>query len=221
MNDSSKKYVYKHIQIGSHSIPYGGLQPIPLVQPNQTLDYIASVDTTVIQPSPMPRYQSWRRPKTQFVTRSGASKRHTCFKCPAELIVIAQKGTDGVLIKEMPPVTNCHNQISRDHKYQSLIGDSPFLLTHGSHTLLVKVVHTTTNHVELLCPLKYRVMVHRCPAYTVQNKGLRMKCSLENLWGSTCSFTCKDGGYMNQATNIFCNDHLEWSGEEPYCHQCT
>lgn len=219
-NDSSKKYVYKHIQMGSANIPYGGRQPVPVVQPNQTMDYIVSVDTTIIQPSPIPRYQSWRRPKTQFVTRSG-TKRNTCFKCPAEQILVAQKGTDGVLVKDLPPVTNCHNQIlAKDYKLRTLIADRSFLLPQGSHTILANIVNTHTDHVEQLCPLKYRVMVHRCPSYAIQNKGLRMKCSLDNLWGSSCSFTCKDGGYMNLPTNVFCNDHLEWSGEEPYCHQC-
>lgn len=195
-----------------------------MVQPNRTVEYIASVDTTVIQPSANPnRYHSWRRTKTLYVTQNAATKRNTCFKCPSESIVIADKGTDGVLIKELPHVTNCHNQaLSNDHyKLQALVGDGPFSLPQGSHTFLAKIIHIPTGQVEQLCSLKFRVIVHRCPIYTPQNKGLRIKCNLERLWGSSCSFTCKDGGYMNQPANVYCNDHLEWSGEEPYCHyQC-
>lgn len=167
-----------------------------------------------------PRYQSWRRPKTQYVTRSGSGKRHICFKCPTEQMIIAQKGSDGVVIKDLPSVYNCHNQkLSKDsYKFQTLFGEQSFVLPQGSHSFLAKVMNMNSNQVEQLCTLKYRVMVHRCANYVPQNRGLRMKCSLENLWGSTCSFTCKDGGYMNYPTNVFCNDHLEWSGEEPYCH---
>lgn len=169
----------------------------------------------------MPSYYSWRRPKTLFVTRSGANKRNTCFKCPPEQIVIAQKGTDGALIKELPSVTNCHNQVLSKDQFllKSLIGDNPFLLPHGSHSFLVKVVNQLTNQMEQMCTLKYRIISNRCPVYVPQNKGLKMKCSLENLWGSSCSFTCKDGGYMSRPASVFCNDHLEWTGEEPYCHQ--
>lgn len=135
-------------------------------------------------------------------------------------MIISQKGTDGVVIKDLPSVYNCHNQkLSKDsYKFQTLFGDQLFVLPQGSHSFLAKIMNLNTNQVEQLCTLKYRVMVHRCAPYAPQNRGLRMKCSLENLWGSTCSFTCKDGGYMNYPTNVFCNDHLEWSGEEPYCH---
>lgn len=194
---------------------------MPLIQPNKSIEYISSVDATIIQPTAAvtTRYQSWRRPKTQYV-RSGSSRRHSCFKCPPEQIVVAEKGADAVLISKLPPVTNCQNQIlSKDHfKLQPLAGDAPFLLPHGSHSFLAKIVHMPNNHLDHMCTIKYRVMVHRCPSYSIQNRGLKMKCSLDNLWGSSCSFSCKDGGYIIQPTNVFCNDHLEWIGEEPYCH---
>lgn len=220
-NDGGKKYVYKHIQIGSAAIPFGGHQPVPIVQPNQTVDYIASVDTTIIQPPP-PRYQRWRRPKTQFVTRSGALKRNNCFKCPAEIILVAEKGTDSVLVKEFPPVTNCHNQVlSRElYKFETLSGiNHQFLLPEGTHSFLLNL--RAHGRIEQVCNMKYRVIVNRCPTYTTHNPGLRVKCPLDNLWGSTCSFTCKEGGYISQQPNLRCNDDLEWRGEEPYCHyQC-
>lgn len=222
--NDTRDYVYKHVQIGSSYIPYGGHQPTPIVQPNKTFEYFASVDTTIIQPpsTQQPnRYHSWRRPKTLYVTRNGSTtKRTTCFKCPSEQLFIAPKGTDAVIIKNLPVITNCHNQaLSRDHyKLKALAGDTPFLLPAGSHSFLAQIVNKQTEVVEQLCTLKYRVMVHRCPTYTPQNKGLRIKCASENLWGSSCAFTCRDGGYMSQPGQVLCNDHLEWSGEEPYCH---
>lgn len=218
--DKGNKFVYKHVQSGSAHVPLRG--PPVQVQPNRTMEYIATVDATIIQPpTKSPQYQSWRRPKTLFVTRAGSPKRQTCFKCPSEQIVIAPRGTDAVLIKELPPVTNCHNQMlpRQQYAYQPLNGFAPFLLPQGAHSFLAKVVHLPSKQADCqLCTLNYRVMVHRCASYTVQNKALRMKCSLDNLWGSTCSFSCKDGGYMSLATSVSCNDHLEWSGEEPYCH---
>lgn len=185
-------------------------------------DYFA-VQATIIQPpdfdhsySIRPKYHTY----SPYMAKSSAP-RSTCFKCPPEQILVAKKGTDGVLIRDLPIVTYCNNKaISGDvYKFQPLLPTKQFFLSQGSHSFLVKIVNSTGQDQHHTCSLKYRIMVQRCPQYTPHSRRLRMKCTLDNLWGSTCTFTCKDGGYAtNQASTVYCNDHLEWEGEEPYCH---
>lgn len=149
------------------------------------------------------------------------SIKKTCVKCPYDRTVIAQKRLDGVLI-EPPLALSCvtNQPFSRSiYDVQTLFGPKfYFVLPQGTHYLISKIINKKTGKEDLKCTLKYKVIVRKCPKYQLINtKDLQVKCDLDNIWGSRCYFSCKDGGNLSHESPIICGDDLNWSGDEPQC----
>ncbi len=136
--------------------------------------------------------------------------------------MIAQKRLDGVLIQP-PPVLSCvtNQPYSRSvFEMQTLFGPNLFfVLPQGTHQLIGKIINKKTGKEEMKCPLRYKVIVRKCPKYQVINtKDLLVKCDLDNIWGSKCTFSCKHGGdIISHEDPVTCGDDLDWYGEEPVC----
>lgn len=149
------------------------------------------------------------------------SIKKNCVKCPFDRTVIAQKRLDGVLI-EPPPALSCltNQPFSKSvYQVQTLFGPNLyFVLPQGTHQLIGKIVNKKTGKDEMKCSLKYKVIVRKCPKYTLSNtKDLQVKCDLDNIWGSKCVFSCKRGGELSHESPVVCGDDLDWTGEEPVC----
>lgn len=135
--------------------------------------------------------------------------------------MIAQKRLDGVLI-EPPPALSCvtHQPYARSiFELQTLFGPKLFfVLPQGTHSLIGKIINKKTGKEEMKCSLKYKVIVRKCTKYQLMNThDLYIKCDLDNIWGSKCTFSCKDGGGLSHESPVVCGDDLNWSGEEPFC----
>lgn len=172
------------------------------------------------------------RSRTQVITRSaingfgahGRAVPSRCFRCPGEKTVVVPKKRLDVATIDLPPVLNCHNQVmSALYELQTLsFQRSNILLTPGVHTFYGQIVNIKTGHTEHLCPLKYRVVVRQCAKYQASRRGVRVKCDLGQMWGSRCTFACKDGRIASHTASIYCADNLEWTGgEEPVCYAAT
>lgn len=232
------QYMYEHVQSGSVMLPKGGrtfLEP----DQNKTLAYTAKLDTTVHRQKPHMHRNRQHRPWSHHTDRSttGAKGRRShdpsvkstvvnglCIKCPAEKTAIARKGLDGVLI-EPPMLTTCRNQpISRDlYELETLFGTKlNFILPHsnggGPFSFLAKIVNKRSGKVVQTCDLRYKVIVKQCGKYYPKNKDLKVACDLGNIWGSRCTFHCRNEGYLSrQNAFVECSEEQTWQGEEPYC----
>lgn len=92
------------------------------------------------------------------------------------------------------------------------------MLPQGTHSLIGKIVNKKTGKEETKCSLKYKVIVRKCSKYQLANtKDLHVNCDLDNIWGSKCVFSCKNGGDLSHENPVICEDDLNWSGEEPVC----
>jgi hypothetical protein len=38
-----------------------------------------------------------------------------------------------------------------------------------------------------------------------------------DLWGSRCTFSCRNNGILTHREPVVCNDNLQWQGTEPDC----
>ncbi|XP_055528126.1 uncharacterized protein LOC129720656 [Wyeomyia smithii] len=226
------QYMYEHMQSGSIMLPKGGrafLEP----DQNRTLAYMSKLGTTVYRQKPhRNRGHRQRQQHTDWSTnrRSHDSSVKTtvvnglCIKCPAEKTAIARKGLDGVLI-EPPMVTTCRNQpISRDlYELETLFGSKfNFILPHsnggGPFSFLAKVVNKRSGKTIQTCDLRYKVIVKQCGRYYPKNKDLKPICDLGTIWGSRCTFFCRNDGYLSrQDAFVECGEDQTWEGEEPYC----
>ncbi|XP_053679703.1 uncharacterized protein LOC128730654 [Anopheles nili] len=146
-----------------------------------------------------------------------------CISCPPERTAIARKGLDGVLI-EPPCLSTCNGRpISKDlYELETLFGPKMnFILPHSNgppYSFLAKVVSKQTGNTVLTCDLRYRVVVKQCRRYKPKNRDLKVSCSLENIWGSRCTFHCRSGGYLSRPNSyVECGEDELWEGEEPYC----
>ncbi|XP_058458216.1 uncharacterized protein LOC131434936 [Malaya genurostris] len=231
---SKTQYMYEHIQSGSISLPKGGrafLEP----DQNRTLAYTAKLDTTVYRQKP-PLHNRNRNQRQRHTDSWSANRRShdssvkstvvngLCIKCPAEKTAIARKGLDGVLI-EPPMLTTCRNQpISRDlYELETLFGTKfNFILPHsngaGPFSFLAKVINKRTGKSILTCELRYKVIVKQCGRYHPKNKDLKMACDLGHIWGSKCTFHCRNDGFLSkQNAYVECTEDQTWEGDEPYC----
>ncbi|XP_062560678.1 uncharacterized protein LOC134224981 [Armigeres subalbatus] len=228
------QYTYEHVQSGSVMLPKGGRT---FLEPNQnrTLAYTAKLDTTVYRQKPHKNHHQ-RQQHNDWSTVAVAGRRShkpgfksttvngLCIKCPAEKTAIARKGLDGVLI-EPPMLTTCRNQpISRDlYELETLFGSKlNFILPHsnggGPFSFLAKIVNKRSGKVVQTCDLRYKVIVKQCGKYYTKNKDLKVACDLGNIWGSRCTFHCRNGGYLSrQNAFVECSEEQTWQGEEPYC----
>lgn len=94
-----------------------------------------------------------------------------------------------------------------------------FVLPQGTHSLLAKIINKRTGAEEKTCSLKYKVIIRQCVPYKLGNTKLRMRCDLNNIWGSKCTFSCKHASAeLSHHRPIVCADDLEWRGEEPLCY---
>lgn len=92
-----------------------------------------------------------------------------------------------------------------------------FILPQGTHSFIAKIRNKQTGEEEHTCLLKYKVIVRQCIRYRPRDRNLKVKCSLGNIWGSKCSFSCKNGGMLSHTDPVACDDDLEWFGDEPTC----
>uniref|UniRef100_A0A182HW60 Sushi domain-containing protein n=1 Tax=Anopheles arabiensis TaxID=7173 RepID=A0A182HW60_ANOAR len=146
-----------------------------------------------------------------------------CISCPPERTAIARKGLDGVLI-EPPCLSTCNGRpISKElYELETLFGPRMnFILPHSNgppYSFMAKVVSKQTGSTVLTCDLRYRVIVKQCKRYKPKNRDLKVSCSLENIWGSRCTFHCRSGGYLSRPNSyVECGENELWEGEEPYC----
>ncbi|XP_055597528.1 uncharacterized protein LOC129747376 isoform X2 [Uranotaenia lowii] len=241
------QYTYEHVQSGSITLPRGSkafLEP----DQNRTLAYSTRTDGAVHRSPKGHRRNQHHHQQHQYRARHMAdwssangiattSQRRShepgvktavvnglCIRCPAEKTAIARKGLDGVLI-EPPMLTTCRNQpISRDlYELETLFGAKfNFILPHsnggGPYSFLAKVVNRRSGKVVQTCDLRYKVVVKQCGRYHPKNKDLKVLCDLGHIWGSRCSFHCRNGGYPSrQNAYVECNEDQKWEGEEPFC----
>ncbi|XP_035787171.1 uncharacterized protein LOC118464152 isoform X2 [Anopheles albimanus] len=146
-----------------------------------------------------------------------------CIKCPPEKTAIARKGLDGVLI-EPPLLTTCRDRpISKDlYELETLFGPKlNFVLPHSNgapYSFLAKVISKHTGAAVQTCEMRYTVVVKQCRRYKPKNRDLKVICSLGNIWGSRCTFHCRNGGYLSRPNSfVECSEDEIWEGEEPYC----
>uniref|UniRef100_A0A1Q3G596 Putative conserved secreted protein n=1 Tax=Culex tarsalis TaxID=7177 RepID=A0A1Q3G596_CULTA len=233
------QYMYEHVQTGSVTLPLGGrafLEP----DQNRTLGYTAKLDTAVYRQKPhnhhgRNRVQHRQRQKDWSSVAGNRRAFHEhgvkstvvnglCIKCPAEKTAIARKGLDGVLI-EPPMLTTCRNQpISRDlYELETLFGNKfNFVLPHSAggvpYSFLARVVNARSGKVVQTCDLRYKVIVKQCGRYHPKSKDLKVVCDLGQIWGSKCTFHCRNGGYLSApGAFVECTEEQSWEGEEPYC----
>lgn len=239
------QYMYEHVQTGSVTLPRGGrafLEP----DQNRTLAYTAKLDTAVYRQKPHHRNRGQHRQRhndwSSAISTSGGAANNgirrfheqqgvkqtvvngLCIKCPAEKTAIARKGLDGVLI-EPPMLTTCRNQpISRElYELETLFGSKfNFVLPHSAggapYSFLARVVNARSGKVVQTCDLRYKVIVKQCGRYYPKNKDLKVACDLGYIWGSKCTFHCRNEGYLsNQNAFVECSEDQTWEGEEPYC----
>lgn len=150
-------------------------------------------------------------------------ERRVCVKCPPELTVVAQRRLDGVLI-ELPSPVACGGPASPQshfvhatYEVQSLFGSHHFVLPAGAHSFYGRIVNKNTGLDERLCHLKYKVIVRECVPYRPRNRRVKAKCDLGSIWGSQCTLTCRNEARRYAGTMVYCNDDLEWIGQEPNC----
>lgn len=143
-----------------------------------------------------------------------------CIKCPPEKILIAKRGLDGVHV-DIPQLTTCNDRpISRSvYELETLFSKKHhFILPRGSHSFIGQIVNKKNFSVEHVCSLKYKIIVRSCGPFIPQNMNVKVKCDAADLWGSKCSFSCKNNnGILTHKEQVFCNDNLQWHGEEPDC----
>uniref|UniRef100_A0A182N250 Sushi domain-containing protein n=1 Tax=Anopheles dirus TaxID=7168 RepID=A0A182N250_9DIPT len=239
--------VYKNVQRGSITLEVGSqafLEP----DQNRTLAYSSKHDTAVYRArTPISKRRNGRPPQgNQHRAKGGAnlgagagtggfrrngSPAHLkttnvgdlCISCPPERTAIARKGLDGVLI-EPPCLSTCSGRpISKDlYELETLFGPKMnFVLPHSHgppYSFMAKVVSKQTGNTILTCDLRYRVVVKQCKRYKPKNRDLKVSCSLENIWGSRCTFHCRSGGYLSRPNSfVECGEDELWEGEEPYC----
>lgn len=180
--------------------------------------------------------QTWttRRQQQQQKPRNAAIKsaphstsRRPCARCPnADQIVIAQRRLDGVLIE--PPVpqpcdATAPSQsvaiVQARYRLQTLMAPYKFALPAGEHSIYARLINRKTGLDEQMCRLRYTVIVRQCADYRPRDQFVRVRCDLGNVWGSRCQLTCRGNKVMSQvpATTVYCNDDLEWTGDEPQC----
>lgn len=149
--------------------------------------------------------------------------RKPCVKCPSEITSIARQGLDGILVEPPAPVSCATNlPFSRDlYQIETLFGSKFFfVLPHGRHLLFAKIRNMGTGMIEHTCPLRYNVVVKRCPKYAQKNPDLQMFCSTGAIWGSSCTFGCRPpNSQLSHQEPIICNENSEWIGQEPSCVQ--
>lgn len=92
-----------------------------------------------------------------------------------------------------------------------------FVLPQGSHSFIGKIRNGKNGALEQTCLLKYKVIIRQCIKYRPKNWDLRATCDLGSIWGSECTFVCKNGGMLSHQEPIVCGDDLTWSGDEPNC----
>lgn len=144
-----------------------------------------------------------------------------CVKCPAEIRSVARQGMDGVMVEPPAPVSCATNlPFSSDlYRIETLFGARfMFVLPHGRHTLFAKIRNMRNGLVEATCPLRYDVVVKRCPRYRQRNPNVRMICSAGPIWGSSCTFACRNTrAQLSHQEPVICNENSEWIGQEPNC----
>lgn len=144
-----------------------------------------------------------------------------CIKCPVERILIAKRGVDGVLV-DIPELTTCSDRpVSKSlYDLETLFSSKHhFILPRGSHTFIGQVISKKNYTVEHVCLLKYKIIVRTCGPFVPQNENVRAKCEMADIWGSRCTFSCRNNGILSHREPVTCNDNLQWQGSEPECIQ--
>uniref|UniRef100_A0A2M4CRY3 Putative conserved plasma membrane protein n=1 Tax=Anopheles darlingi TaxID=43151 RepID=A0A2M4CRY3_ANODA len=238
--------VYENVQTGTIILPVGGrafLEP----DHNRTIPVSARQDGGGFRPR-MATNGRKRPGRPQLQQQHGGShhgtkqhfpahgRRHgiqhqqkftvidgLCIKCPPEKTAIARKGLDGVLI-EPPLLTTCRDRpISKDlYELETLFGPKlNFVLPHSNgvpFSFLAKVISKHTGAAVQTCEMRYTVVVKQCRRYKPKNRDLKAICNLGNIWGSRCTFHCRNGGYLSHPNSfVECSEDEIWEGEEPYC----
>jgi hypothetical protein len=219
------QYFYKTHQSGTVSIPNRQRgNKIHVGPDNESEAYITRIDTTLVNPRNKHYNKKSRQPEPDDDDDYGHLKpffrtgKH-CIKCPPEKILIAKRGLDGVLI-DLPQLTNCNDQpISKSlYGLESLFSHKhSFILPKGHHSFIGQIISKKNYTVEHICHLKYKIIVRSCGPYVPQNEGIKVKCDMGDIWGSKCTFFCKNNGILTHREPIFCNDNLQWVGSEPSC----
>lgn len=142
-----------------------------------------------------------------------------CIKCPVERIMIAKRGVDGVLV-DIPQLTTCNDRPIAKTIYdlETLFSNKHhFILPRGSHTFIGQVISKKNYTVEHICLLKYKIIVRVCGPFIPQNENVKVKCDMADIWGSRCTFSCRNNGILTHREPVVCNDNLQWQGAEPEC----
>lgn len=121
---------------------------------------------------------------------------------------------------DIPQLTTCNDRpISRSlFELETLFSKKHhFILPRGSHSFIGQIVNKKNFSVEHVCNLKFKIIVRNCGPFIPQNENVRVKCDAADLWGSKCTFSCKNNGILTHKEPVFCNDNLQWHGNEPAC----
>ncbi|XP_058066969.1 uncharacterized protein LOC131216482 isoform X1 [Anopheles bellator] len=240
-----KPLIYENMQTGTIMLPPGSrafLEPdqnrtLPLNTRQEAAIHRNRLATAARKRgSARPQHQGHLQPHHNHGAKgtSGHGKRHgtqqkftvidgLCIKCPPERTAIARKGLDGVLI-EPPFLVTCRDRpISKDlYELETLFGPKlNFVLPHSNgepYSFLAKVISKHTGNTVQTCDLRYKVIVKQCRRYKPKNRDLKVICSLGNIWGSRCTFHCRNGGYLSRPNSfVECSEDEVWEGDEPYC----
>jgi hypothetical protein len=122
---------------------------------------------------------------------------------------------------DIPQLTTCNDRpISRSvYELETLFSKKHhFILPRGSHSFIAQIVNKKNYSVEHVCNLKYKIIVRTCGPFIPQNENVKVKCDAADLWGSKCTFSCKNNnGILTHKEAVICNDNLQWHGAEPDC----
>lgn len=91
------------------------------------------------------------------------------------------------------------------------------LLPHGTHVLVGEILFK--DKPIQTCHLRVNVITRQCGVIPIP-ENMSVTCDTGHLWGSKCSFGCKnqnDELQIERTNGIICNDDLHWIGEVPKC----
>ncbi|CAO1376936.1 unnamed protein product [Diamesa serratosioi] len=220
--ETKTQYYYKTHQSATVSIPGQHRGRIPVgPDENETEAYVTKVDTTVLSARKHnKRFKDEDDDDTRSHLKPFFRTGKFCIKCPPEKILIAKRGLDGVLV-ETPQLTTCNDKpISRSlYDMETLFSQKHhFILPRGSHSFIGQIVNKKNYSIEHVCHLKFKIIVRSCGSYIPKNENVKVKCDMGDIWGSKCTFHCRNNGILTHREPVFCNDNLQWSGaHEPEC----
>lgn len=190
----------------------------PSSDENESDAYIARPDPNHITPR---KYKGDIDFESQHKAFFRTSDGKICLKCPVERILIAKRGVDGVLV-DTPELATCSDRpVSKSlFDLETLFSSKHnFILPRGTHTFIGQVINKKNYTVEHVCLLKFKIIVRTCGPFLPQNLNVKVNCDLADIWGSRCTFSCRNNGILSHREPIVCNDNLQWQGSEPECIQ--